>query len=78
MKYIVVNGTKYEEDVKEFDDVNMALKEAEYLWNHLSDHDKKHLENFYVLESINPDEDAVNHMDGNYVARWVVNGKTVE
>ena len=32
---------------------------------------KDHCTEFYVLESVNPDEDAVNHFDGDIIKSWI-------
>lgn len=31
---------------------------------------KKNVKSFYVLESVNPDETADNHYDGNIIKEW--------
>ena len=71
MKYIVMdqimNGDLFTE---EFDTVEEAIVAAEYGWNHLTDKEKMHRESYFVLESINPDVDAENHLDGDIVRRW--------
>lgn len=66
MKYIImdqiINGDLFTE---EYDDKNKAIKEADRLWDQLSDYDKNRRDFFHVLESVNPDIDAINHFDGN-------------
>lgn len=42
-----------------------ALAWAEYSWGMLTDREKKERTAFYVLESVNPDEDAEDHFDGD-------------
>lgn len=46
-----------------------ALREAEGQWNQLTRYDQKHRTAFYVLESVNPDEGAPDHYDGDIVKR---------
>lgn len=69
MKYIVrdipKNGIGDEFD-KEFDVLEDAVEEAKNQWDHLTYAEQKK-RTVYVLESVNPDEDAENHFDGNYV-----------
>lgn len=69
MKYIVrdipKNGIGDEFD-KEFDVLEDAIEEAKNQWDHLTYAEQKK-RTVYVLESVNPDEDADNHFDGNPV-----------
>lgn len=70
MKYILidtVNGDMFNE---EFDSKDEALKAADSEWNHLSEYDKNRRDEFYVLESVNPDEDAENHFDGDVIKTY--------
>lgn len=56
---------------KGFNSKEEALEYAENEWeHHLTSSDKKRRQEFYVLECVNPDRDAVNHFDGNEVKRW--------
>ena len=70
MKYIVMDYKSGELFTEEFDSEEEAIVAAEYDWEHLSEYDKAQRESFIVLESINPDEEAENHLDGNIVKRW--------
>ena len=45
--------------------------QAEIDFSYLTKADIKEREAFYVLESINPDEEAENHYDGEVVKRWI-------
>lgn len=71
MKYILVDETKTDMFTKEFDDKQKALEEGEREFALLTSFDKKRRLGFYVLESINPDEDAENHFDGNIIKQWI-------
>lgn len=71
MKYVVVDATKSDWFTSEFDNKEDAIKEADYQFDRLTEFDKKKRENFYVLESANPDEDADNHFDGNVVKQYI-------
>lgn len=71
MRYIVIDEPKNESgDVftKEFDDKDAAVEEAKSQWDHLTFREQK-LRTVYVLESVNPDHDAIEHMDGDIVWR---------
>ena len=43
-----------------------AIKEADREWHYLTGREKEQ-RTIYVLESVNPDEDAPDHFDGNIV-----------
>lgn len=68
MEYVLIdeirNGDIF---TNEFDDKDEAIKYARDEWSRMSDHDKARRGSYYVLESINPDEEAVDHLDGNPV-----------
>lgn len=72
MKYIIFderdNGNYFTE---EYDNKEEAIREAEKeLDKYTTDEEKRHTVAFYVLESANPDEDAVDHFDGNLVKEY--------
>lgn len=71
MKYIIIdekNGDIYDTECATREE---ALKEAEKQWNQLSEFDKKKRTRFEVLESVNPDEEAENHFDGDIIKSWI-------
>lgn len=70
MKYIVADFKDGDFFTDEFDTREEALQEAEEQWEQLTEHDQQRRTAFYVLESINPDEDAPNHYDGGIIKRW--------
>ena len=70
MKYIVMDYKGGDLFTEEFATAEEAIVSAEYSWEHLTDKEKMHRESFFVLESINPDEEAENHLDGDIVRRW--------
>lgn len=72
MKYVILDQIK-DGDLftLECDDKDEALKAAERGWNNLSDHDKGRREFYMVLESVDPDTDAENHLDGDVVKSWI-------
>lgn len=67
MKYIVIDEREHDWFTKEFENEEDAIKEATEEWNRMSDADKAHCKSFYVLESVNPDEEADDHLDGDYI-----------
>ena len=69
MKYIVMQEKKKgASDIftTEFNDRHEAIKSAKNQWDYLTYREKKQ-NRVYVLESINPDEEAENHFDGNII-----------
>lgn len=63
MKYIIVDTETYG---KEFDTREEAINEAFREWDYLTASEKKQ-RSIWVLESVNPDEEAENHFDGDPV-----------
>lgn len=70
MKYIIMDYVDGDCFTDEFESKEEALQEAEGQWEHLTRYDQKHRTEFYVLESVNPDEEAPDHYDGDIVKRW--------
>lgn len=70
MKYIIMDYTDGDCFTDEFENKEEALQEADEQWEHLTRCEKKHRSEFYVLESINPDEGTPDHYDGGIVKRW--------
>ena len=71
MRYIIIDVKNGDMFNKEFNSKEEALKQAEIDFSYLTKADLKEREAFYVLESINPDEEADNHYDGDIVKRWI-------
>lgn len=73
MKYIVMNtnGDIYND---EYNTRAEAIARAEYRWSHLTEREKRK-DDLIVLDSVNPDEEAEDHFDGNPI--WE-NGKELE
>lgn len=70
-KYIVFDERKDGQVfTEEFESRHAAFKSANDEWNCRTEHDKKKTSAFYVLESVNPDEDAEDHYDGDIVASF--------
>lgn len=67
MKYIVVDQTKTDMFISEHETKEAAIAEARSQWDSLSEYDQAKREEFYVLESVNLDEDAEDHYDGDLV-----------
>lgn len=66
MKYIIFDEKKdLQLFTEEFECKDEAIKTAKSDWDRRTAYDKKNTKAFYVLESINPNEDADDHFDGN-------------
>ena len=71
MKYVLIDQIKNSDCfTSEFETKEEAIKGGELAFQYLSEQDKAHRAEFYILKSINPDEDAENHFDGDIVKRW--------
>ena len=58
---------------EEFENKEEAVRRADITWErYITDNEKRHIVEFYVLESVNPDEDAEDHWDGNYVKIYLI------
>lgn len=69
MKYIVIDSPRNgvgDEWTKEYNMLGEAVGAAKSQWDYLTGMEKKQ-RYVFVLESINPDEDAENHFDGDVV-----------
>ena len=69
MKYLVNDIKKTGWFVNEFDSKEEAIKYAKYDFGHMSKTDQEASSEYYVLESVNPDEDSENHYDGDVIYR---------
>ena len=65
MKYIIIDERKNDFLTEEFESKDEAIKTAKSDWDRRTAYDKKNTKAYYVLESVNPDEDADDHYDGN-------------
>ena len=72
MKYIIIDERKGHPESfssAETDDREHAIASAENQWyKYLTDRERA-VRTIYVLESINPDEEAPDHFDGNVIWR---------
>lgn len=73
MKYIIITGCKGSEWTEEHETKEQAIKAADKEYNHMNECDKKNTSYMYILESVNPDEDAPNHFDGDIVKTYIDN-----
>lgn len=64
MKYIIIDDCSTDLYTEEFNDKEKAVNQAKAEWDRLSDYDKSKRTAFYVIESVNSDEDAEDHLDG--------------
>lgn len=64
MRYIIIDEVNGDMFTYESDSLECAKYEMESQWDSLSEYDRNRRISFYLLESINPDIDAENHLDG--------------
>lgn len=70
MKYIVIDDATTMSavcDEYEYNDLESAKKKADSIFQHLTESEVKKRDGLYVLESVNPDENAEDHHDGDPV-----------
>ena len=67
MRYLVIDELKNEMYVEEFETEIEAIKKADEEFNSLTSDDKERRVAFYVLESVDPDPESVDHFDGDFV-----------
>ena len=67
MRYLVIDELKNEMYVEEFETEIEAIKKADAEFDSLTPGDKKKKIAFYVLESVDPDPESVDHFDGDFV-----------
>ena len=67
MRYLVIDELKNEMYVEEFETEIEAIKKADAEFDSLTPGDKKRRVAFYVLESVDPDPESVDHFDGDFV-----------
>ena len=76
-KYVLIERTGNEQVTTEYDDKFEALSDLRSEWLQMSRTDQDKVTDFYVLESVNPDENADNHLDGDFVERLKYNGRYI-
>lgn len=54
----------------EFETEMEAIKNADTQWNNLTEHDKRKRNSFYVLKSIDPDTESIQHFDGDVIKQY--------
>ena len=69
MKYILIDETRGDQFTKEFESKEEAIKQGDKDFSYKAKED--HCTAFYLLESVNPDEDAENHFDGDIIKEWL-------
>ena len=70
MRYLVIDELKNEMYVEEFETEIEAIKKADEEFNSLTPGDKKRRVAFYVLESVDPDPESVDHFDGDIIKSY--------
>ncbi|WP_026659231.1 hypothetical protein [Butyrivibrio sp. AC2005] len=75
MKYIGIDCKNTGElFVQEFGTKKEAISVAKKAWNALAEFQKSIRDNFYVIESIDPDEESKRHLDGDLIIAFKING----
>lgn len=69
-RFVVVDQKDNDCFSTECDTMEQAIMEADNQWGLLTNAEKKSRIAFYILESVNPDEEAVDHFDGNIVKNY--------
>ena len=72
MKYLVLSKFKgsMDECHEEFETLEKAVSFADEEYNHLCEKDLRNCEYYYILESVTPDEEADDHLDGNIIKSY--------
>ena len=71
MKYVVMDQTATDLFNTECATLDEAIKEADKQYSYLTDADKSKRTAFYVLESVDPDEDSERHFDGDIIKQYI-------
>jgi len=71
MKYLVIDDCGTDFWVEEFETTEEAIEYADREFENMTSRDKTRRRSFYVLESVNPDEDADDHYDGNPIKEYI-------
>lgn len=67
MEYIVIDDCSTDLFLDEYETEEQALRKAERTWNIFTAADIERRTAFYVIKSVNPDEEAENHLDGDVI-----------
>lgn len=57
-------------DVETFDNEAEALERAAYIWDYMTEGDKKRTDEFYVQISADPDPESDRYYEGDIIRRW--------
>jgi hypothetical protein len=71
MKYVVMDQTKTDLFNTECATLDEAIKEADKQFAYLTNAEKKQRTAFFVLESVDPDEDSERHFDGDVIKQYI-------
>ena len=71
MRYVLMDVRKNDEIwSEEFDDLDAAIAKGQKDFDSLTRSEKNNVKLFCVIESVNSDETADNHYDGDIVREW--------
>jgi hypothetical protein len=71
MMYVVMDQTKTDLFNTECATLDEAIKEADKQFAYLTNAEKKQRTAFFVLESVDPDEDSERHFDGDIIKQYI-------
>lgn len=69
-KYVVIDATPTDTFTIECKTKTEALTAAQNQWAALTEYDRRRRSEFAIIKSDNPDETALNHLDGAIVKIW--------
>lgn len=70
MRFLVIDERNYDTFAEEFDTKEEAIAFADDEWKKMVKADKDSTVAYYILESVNEDEEADDHFDGDIVKEY--------
>lgn len=70
MKYVLIDDCGTDIFLMEYETKEQAIEEGAHEWKLLTKSEKERRKEFFVLESIDSDEESERHLDGEPVKRW--------
>lgn len=70
MRYVLIDEKRGNMYAQEFENKAVGIDAGDKLWHIMEKADQDNSDAFYLLESVNPDEDAADHFDGDIVKAW--------
>lgn len=70
-EYILVENKDGDQFEKYFQTKEEGIEGGERAFSYLTKCDKKHIQDFYLMKTVNPDPESENHFDGDIIKRWI-------